>query len=126
MQPVSLFDLAAQQARWLSVRQSTVAGNIANVNTPGYRAADVEPFEKVLNSKSVAMRATDPRHISLGVGGSGIAVRSEENDTAVMPSDNSVVMETELMKAGDVRRSFELNTAIVKAFHRMTLMSLKA
>ncbi len=125
MQPVSLFDLAAQQARWLSVRQSAVAGNIANVNTPGYRAADVEPFEKVLNSTSVSMKATDPRHISAGVGGTHIAVRREEDGATTMPSENSVALETEMMKAGEVRRAFELNTAIVKAFHRMTLMSMK-
>jgi flagellar basal-body rod protein FlgB len=125
MQPVSLFDLAAQQARWLSVRQSAVAGNIANVNTPGYRAADVEPFEKVLDSTSVAMKATDPRHISAGVGGTDIAVRREEDGATAMPSENSVALETEMMKAGEVRRAFELNTAIVKAFHRMTLLSMK-
>ena len=34
-----------------------------------------------------------------------------------MPSKNTVVLENELMKAGEVRRAFELNTAIVKAFH---------
>lgn len=125
MQPVSLFDLAAQQARWLSVRQATVAGNVANVNTPGYRATDVEPFEKVLDATHVAMKATDPRHISTGINGGDVAVRREETETAVMPSDNSVVLETELMKAGEVRRSLELNTAIVKAFHRM-MMSAKS
>lgn len=37
MQPVNLFDLATQQAKWLSVRQTTVASNVANINTPGYR-----------------------------------------------------------------------------------------
>ncbi|QPC85385.1 flagellar basal body rod protein FlgB [Mesorhizobium sp. NBSH29] len=125
MQPVSLFDLAAQQARWLSVRQASVAGNIANVNTPGYHATDVEPFEKVLDSKHVAMRSTDPRHISIGAGEAGLAVRTVDKGGTALPSDNSVVMENELMKAGEVRRTFELNTAIVKAFHRMTLMSMK-
>jgi flagellar basal-body rod protein FlgB len=34
-------------------------------------------------------------------------------------------MEQELMKAGEVGRAFEMNTAIVKAFHRMMLMSVK-
>ncbi|TIX64762.1 MAG: hypothetical protein E5V30_28550 [Mesorhizobium sp.] len=32
----------------------------------------------------------------------------------------------ELMKAGEVRRSFELNTAIVKAFHSMMMMAVKS
>ena len=44
---------------------------------------------------------------------------------AQMPSDNTVVLEDELMKAGEIRRSFELNTSIVKAFHRMLLMSVR-
>ena len=38
--------------------------------------------------------------------------RSSERDgrPAVLPSDNTVVLENELMKAGEVRRAFELNT----------------
>lgn len=126
MEPVNLFDLAGQQARWLSVRQSTIAGNIANANTPGYRARDVEPFEKVLDSTRVTMSATDPRHISTGATREALAVRQRENpEIPVMPSENSVTLEAELMNAGEVRRAFELNTAIVKAFHRMILMTVK-
>mgnify|MGYP002382504004 CR=1 FL=1 len=55
---VNLFDLAAKQAEWLSVRQSTIAGNIANVNTPGYRALEVESFSKVLDNTRVGLQAT--------------------------------------------------------------------
>ncbi|MET0170123.1 MAG: flagellar basal body rod protein FlgB, partial [Aliihoeflea sp.] len=33
MQPVNLFSLASEQAKWLSVRQAAVSGNIANVHT---------------------------------------------------------------------------------------------
>ena len=44
MGPVQLFELASQQAHWLSARQVAVAENIANANTPGYKAADVPPF----------------------------------------------------------------------------------
>lgn len=60
MEPVSLFDLAAKQAQWLSVRQSAIAGNIANANTPGYTANDVEPFEKVLDRTAVSLQTTEP------------------------------------------------------------------
>jgi flagellar basal-body rod protein FlgB len=125
MLPVNLFDLASQQARWLSVRQSTIAGNIANVNTPGYRAVEVEPFEKVLSATRVAVETTDARHISTGATTGSFSVRQQDSDVAVMPSENSVVLENELMKDGEVGRTFELNTAIVKAFHRMILMSTK-
>lgn len=127
MEPVNLFDLASQQARWLSVRQSTIAGNIANANTPGFRTRDVEPFEKVLDSTRVTMEVTSPRHISTGATQEAFQVRQKENgDIAVMPSENTVSIENELMDAGEVRRNFELNTAIVKAFHRMVLMTSRS
>lgn len=35
MGPVNLFDLASRQSQWLAVRQSSIAGNIANASTPG-------------------------------------------------------------------------------------------
>jgi len=121
-QPVNLFDLATQQARWLSVRQSAVSGNIANANTPGYRAVEVEPFESVLDNKRVVMAMTNPAHLkALGGGEASFSVREIETPETMLPSKNTVTLEQELIKSGEVRRSFELNTAIVKAFHRMLL-----
>lgn len=123
VQPVNLFDLASQQAKWLAARQSAIAGNIANVNTPGYGAVDVEPFERMLNARPVTLASTSPSHVSFGAG-AGFGLREEEGPN-LLPSGNSVVMEKELMKAGEVRRAFELNTAIVKAFHRMMMMNTR-
>ena len=125
MEPVNLFDLAAQQSRWLAVRQSAIAGNVANVNTPGYGTVEVEPFEKVLDKSRVAMAATHSGHLGGSAMQAGFAVRQEDRSASVLPSENSVVLENELMKTGEVRRAFELNTAIVKSFHRMMMLSVK-
>jgi len=125
MQPVNLFHLASRQAEWLAVRQSAIAGNIANVNTPGYGTAEIEPFEKVLDQRRVALTATREGHFATGVTEAAFHVSNEDGGNSVLPSENTVVLENELMKAGDVRRSFELNTAIVKAFHRMSMLSVK-
>lgn len=125
MDRVNLFDIASQQSRWLAVRQSAVAGNIANVNTPGYGTAEVEPFERVLDKSRVTLASTNAGHLSADASADGFKITQEETSAALMPSKNTVVLEDELMKAGDIRRNFELNTAIVKAFHRMTLMSTK-
>ncbi|WP_173934788.1 flagellar basal body rod protein FlgB [Chelativorans sp. Marseille-P2723] len=124
MEAVNLFDLAAHQARWLSVRQAAVAGNIANINTPAYKAVDVEPFEKVLDGSRVAMKATHGQHQHHGVTPASFLLDRSE-DPKMLPSENSVVLEDELVKAGEVRRAFELNTAIVKAFHRMIMMTAR-
>jgi flagellar basal-body rod protein FlgB len=122
---VNLFDLAAKQAKWLSVRQSAIASNIANVNTPGYHALEVEPFSKVLDGTLVSMNATQASHLVGSTGADGIPVHQRQDDPAMLPSKNSVVLENELLDAGEVRRAFELNTAITAAFHSMTMLVSK-
>ncbi|BCH23159.1 flagellar basal body rod protein FlgB [Mesorhizobium sp. L-8-3] len=126
MKPVQLFDLAAAQARWLSVRQNAVAGNIANASTPDFKPTDVEPFDKVLAKTTPTLVATNTNHVGSGAFGSAIGRKEFETDVPVRPSGNAVVLEEELMKAGEVRRAFELNTAIVKAFHRMIMMTTRS
>ena len=126
MEPVNLFDLASKQAEWLSVRQSAIAGNIANANTPGYTANDVEPFDKVLDRASVSLTATEQGHFGIGPTDVGFAVKPDEDKGVVLPSKNTVVLEDQLMKAGEVRRSFELNTAIVRAFNSMLMTAVKS
>lgn len=126
MQPVSLFTLASHQARWLSVRQAAVADNIANVNTPGYHAVDVEPFNKVLDGTRVSMQSTNPVHLASGATSDNFELKEQQDKIAILPSDNTVVLESELVKAGEVKKAFELNTAIVKAFHRMFMMTTRS
>jgi flagellar basal-body rod protein FlgB len=125
MQPVNLFDLAAQQARWLAVRQSVIAGNVANVNTPGYHAFDVKPFSAVLDNTQVTMKATQAGHFGTSKASAETAALQQDDRADLVPSGNSVELEDELLKAADVRRSFELNTAIVRAFHQMMTMTTK-
>ena len=43
----------------------------------------------------------------------------------VAPSGNSVSLEQELIKAGEVNRDYALNTSIVRSFHRMLMASVK-
>ncbi|MBF9232624.1 flagellar basal body rod protein FlgB [Microvirga alba] len=125
MGSVFLFDVASRQAQWLAVRQATISGNIANANTPGFKSSDVEPFANVLDKTQLSMAATDRGHI--GSDTSQVrAVKVKKTDSwDVMHSGNSVSIEQEMAKAGDVNRDYSLNTSIVKAFHRMILASTR-
>jgi len=125
MEPVQLFDLASRQARWLSVRQAVLAGNVANANTAGYKPMDVDPFATVLAKTAATMTSTNSRHIGGNGFRSDVGVSERELEVPARPSGNAVRLEEELVKAGEVRRGYELNTAIVKAFHRMILMAAK-
>lgn len=125
MSSIHLFDLASRQAQWLSVRQATVAGNVANANTPDFRARDVQPFADVLSKTQLTMAATNAQHLEVEANGiAGARLRSEDI-TERTHSGNTVDVEQEMMKAGEIARDYSLNTSIVKAFHRMMLSVAK-
>jgi flagellar basal-body rod protein FlgB len=124
MNPIQLFQLASRQAHWLAVRQDVVAGNVANVNTPGYKAMDVEPFEAVLASQNRRMAATDPAHFVEDPMRNAVVTVNEEEAPVVKPSGNSVSLADELIKTGEIRREFEMNVGLVKAFHQMMMMTV--
>ena len=125
MQPVHLFSLASRQADWLSVRQATVAQNVANADTPKYRAVDVEPFNNVLNQTQLQLAATNPGHMMpTGLDAQATDVRREKS-WEITHSGNSVSLEQEMIKAGDIHTSFSLNRSIVAAFGRMLTSAVK-
>jgi flagellar basal-body rod protein FlgB len=123
--PVYLFDIASSQAQWMSLRQAAISSNVANANTPGYKAQDIEPFNKLLDAKMVAVTVTSPMHIAAGPSMRAQGMRKGES-WEVVHSGNSVSLEQEMLKAGDINRDYSLNTAIVKSFYRMFMTSVKA
>lgn len=115
--PLYLFELASSQARYLELRQSTIATNVANANTPGFRARDVEPFNKVLDGMS---------HMQLSAVETDTRATAKKDSWEVVHSGNSVSLEQEMIKGSDVNRDYSMNAAIVRSFHRMVLSSAKA
>ena len=63
-----LFELASRHMTWLAERQALTAANIANADTPGYRARDVRPFSTALEGPAVTFITTMPGHIRLAPG----------------------------------------------------------
>ena len=125
MSSIYLFNIASQRSHWLAVRQETVTGNIAHANTPGYAAKDVQPFEAVLQSSHLAMATSDPAHVADTTPGPDRVEAAEEDDWQTYDSGNTVSIEKELVKAGEVNSAFALNNSVVKTFHRMLLASAK-
>ncbi|WP_283195413.1 flagellar basal body rod protein FlgB [Rhizobium sp. AN80A] len=130
MQPIQLFDLASRQAEWLTIRQEVVAGNIANANTPKYRAQDITPFQAVLDRSDITMARTNAAHLS----GNNLNTKNDINvrdaelnqEMGVQESGNTVGLAKELSKSGEIKRQYELNTSLVGSFNRMMLMTVKS
>ena len=125
MTPVHLFGVLSQHNRWLSLRQATIAGNIANANTPGYKGFDVEPFEKAMEQAQLAMAKSDPQHM-MPAGSSDRAPNLQSGQPwEITESGNGISLENELIKSSDISRAYRLNAGVMKAFHRMILASSK-
>jgi flagellar basal-body rod protein FlgB len=125
MNPIQLFELASRQAEWLTVRQSVVSGNIANANTPGFRAKDVTAFDSVLENTNLPMAATSPLHFTDSPAETYVVESGVDKGAAEQLSGNSVDLSDELMKQGMIKRDYDLNTGLVKAFNQMMLMTVR-
>ena len=129
MQPIQLFDLASRQAEWLTIRQQVVAGNIANANTPKFRAKDVTPFDAVLDNSNINMARTNPAHLSgsdfSDSGDIDVKDAALDQEIGVQESGNTVGLAEELSKSGDIKRQYDLNTSLVSSFNRMMLMTVR-
>jgi flagellar basal-body rod protein FlgB len=122
---VFLFDLASQHGQWLAARQAAAASNVANADTPGYKARDVVPFEAVLDRTALDMTVTRPGHLQLSAASAGPVEMEREQAWDVTHSGNDVTMEAELMKIGANGRMQSLDTNLTRMFQRMILTSLK-
>jgi flagellar basal-body rod protein FlgB len=127
MEPIYLLGLASRKSAWLSVRQSAVAENVANMNTPGYQQKDVKPFADVLAQTHLQMASTDAGHLPVadtaGVDGT---TSDDDGGFEVTESGNTVGIETQMGKAGEIQRDYALTTNIVRSFHNMLMASLKS
>jgi flagellar basal-body rod protein FlgB len=127
MDPIFLLNLASRKTAYLAARQATLANNVANINTPGFKAKDLVQFTDVLSQTQLQLASTDPNHLSVaGVGEAGGAGQTEQDSGfEETESGNSVDQESQMMKTGEVNREYALTTNIVKSFHAMLMASLR-
>jgi len=123
---MQILDAISQHMTWLSLRQEIIASNVANANTPGYRALGIADFSAILQRPPVGLVATSPGHQvdeTLPASVDKSPVHSGGWDKSY--SGNDVTLEKELMALGDTGRMMALDAGIARSFHRMILSSLK-
>jgi flagellar basal-body rod protein FlgB len=111
---IGLFDLAEKRLTWTAQRQTVLAANIANVNTPGYQARDVTPFAQVLvGTGTMAPSQTRPNHLS-GTLPTGVASLTRQPPKARALDGNAVALDEQLTKVADTETTQSLVTTIWK------------
>ena len=122
---VYLFQLASQRTQWLSARQSLIADNVANASTPGFQAKDLQPFSAVLDRTEASMTTTSPNHISPTQVDFSPAQPAETGSSDLTLSGNSVNLQGEMIKLGEVNHQYSIATGISRIFHQMMMSALK-
>jgi flagellar basal-body rod protein FlgB len=119
-----LFSMLKDRLGYLNQRQSVIAENVANSDTPGYMPRDLKPFTVKSSSPTsaalplapVSPAVTNPAHLQ----GSNANAPTSSAAQAWKPQDapdsetrldgNQVVLEEQMMKMNDARMNY--NAAI--------------
>jgi flagellar basal-body rod protein FlgB len=125
MTEVYLFALASQRTAYLSARQTLIAQNVANANSPGFKALDLKPFSAALQETAISMSVTNPAHLTPTAQELDPPQAREADAANATVSGNSVDLEGEMAKLGEVNRDYSAATGIKKIFHQMFIQALK-
>lgn len=122
---MTFFQLASKRMQWLGAGQQVVAENIANANTPGFKARDVSPFENLVEgSRTGAVKTTHASHIA-GSGGSGdVRVMTDEAAWETSIDGNSVTLEQQTLKASEISGSYQLATLLYGKGHQLLSLAV--
>ena len=116
---LDIFRLTSSKMGWLSERQTVLAQNIANADTPGYRAKDlkVPDFSSMLNTgTNVPVAKTSKGHLMGTIRRADFrTVEEKSRDIYEMnPNENGVIMEEQLIKVNDSNMNYKLVANIYK------------
>ena len=109
---LDIFRTSASMARHAGARQLVVAQNLANADTPGYRAMSLPGFEAVYQQgASLQLRGTRVGHLAADTGPA--TVRPDESTVSEpAPNGNSVSVEMEMLAAAEAQREHTRALAI--------------
>lgn len=87
-------------AKHAATRHETIARNIANADTPGYKARDISPFSAILAVQGGPQAA--------------IGDSREAKTASVSPNGNSVALDEQMVMASETKIQHETALAIYR------------
>lgn len=112
---IGVFQAASANARHASTRQGVIAQNVANSNTPGFKARDLTDFEAVSrNAKPPQMFVTRAGHFAQDTRREP-PILVEDKQAIPSPDGNSVSIENEILKSVDAERQHSRAMAVYQS-----------
>jgi flagellar basal-body rod protein FlgB len=111
-----LFAVLKSRMRWLEERQKVLAENVANADTPRYRARDLKQLNFNAELKAVMPRvelaATAPAHIAAPAAEAIAHPQGPRGGFETKPSGNAVVLEEQMMKVAETAMDHQTATSL--------------
>lgn len=115
---IGFFKAISAKMDWLTQRQQVVAQNIANADTPDFKALDITPFsfkQTAATAMANEVVRTNSMHLAAHGGkGGGSKVQNERKPWEVSPSSNGVVIEEQMMKSAETATDYQLITNLYR------------
>jgi len=126
---IALFGIVRKRLDWLGQRQEVLSQNIANADTPKYRARDLKAynFKELVRRENAQINlvGNSPDHLS----GRRKRIRDfteavERKPFEISPNDNSVVLEEQMGKIGTNGANYKLATTLYRKHLEMFKIAL--
>ena len=124
---MSFFQLASQRMTWLGARQSVISENVANADTPNYKAKTVSGFDAMLENADAVqgLKVTDTRHItSSGETPNGVRVTADEDAWEGSIDVNTVALEQQTIDAAEVAGGYRLAAELYRRGHSLLTIAV--
>lgn len=109
---LGLINLASSLASHAYTRHGILAENVANADTPGYRARDLTPFSETFSDKvqvrPFTARATSPGHIGFNAENVPFQVNEVAAFGSEQPNGNTVTLEDQMIRSAEVKQQHEM------------------
>jgi flagellar basal-body rod protein FlgB len=121
----ALNQMLKAQMRYATQRQTALATNVANIDTPGYKAVDVKKpdFASMASPTTMGklgMAATSPKHLQGTLGGAGkLATMADKHTFEISPTQNNVVLEDQMAKISDTGAQFQMSSTMLKKYTQL-------
>jgi flagellar basal-body rod protein FlgB len=107
--------LAERRLAWLDGRQRVLAQNVANADTPRYRAQDVAPFARLLaDAAGPDLAVTNAAHIVPQ--GSGLRPRADRTAMERTPDGNGVSLDEQALRIAETDSQHSLAMSLHRKY----------
>lgn len=123
---MSFFSLASQRMKWLGARQAVVSENIANADTPEYKAKEISDFQEMLEGshRTSGLTTTHHRHIQGAPSTGGVFADPDAAAWEQSMDGNTVSLEQQTIKAAEITENYRLAAQLYRKGHDLLTLAV--